>query len=124
MFEFSNGLKAQYIEVMYLDEVVARIDFEKSKLKRTNYLGGVGIDAALKNPLIYPMYDSSGKIREFLKERLITETRDNRSSLFPDWVKTSMDELYLTNGRDFDDFTWLRFMPIQKDKVFDDVKYW
>lgn len=87
MFEFSNGLMAQYIEVMYLDEVVARIDFEKGRLKRTNYIDGVGIDVALKNPLIYPMYDSSGKVREFLKERLITETRDNRSSLFPEGLR-------------------------------------
>ena len=43
MFEFSNGLVAQYIEVMYLDEVVARIDFEKGRFNRTNLLEGVGI---------------------------------------------------------------------------------
>ena len=120
---FSNGKTADYIDVMYRDEVVARIDFVDGKFRRTNYLIGTDLGVLLKNPLVPKIYDSSDKVQEFLRSRLFAEERANRGSLFPDWVITYLDELFLTNGRDSDDKTWLRFMPVQAKRTFNDVRY-
>lgn len=123
VMSFSNGKTADYIDVMYRDEVVARINFVNGKFRRTNYLIGDGLGVLLRNPLLPKIYDSSDKVQEFLRSRLFAEERANRGSLFPDWVITYLDELFLTNGRDSDDKTWLRFMPVQEKRTFNDVSY-
>lgn len=120
---FSNGKTADYIDVMYRDEVVARINSVNGKFRRTNYLIGDSLGVLLRNPLLPKLYDNSDKVQEFLRSRLFAEERANRGSLFPEWVKTPLDELFLTNGRDSDDKTWLRFMPSQEGRTFNDVSY-
>lgn len=120
---FSNGEVADYIEVMHRDEVVARIDFVKGKFRRTNYLVGTDLGVLLKNPLLPKMYDKTDKVREFLRRRLSADEGVNRGSSYPEWVVTPLDKLFVTNGRDSDDKTWLRFMPVQEKRTFDDVSY-
>ena len=120
---FSNGEVADYIEVMHRDEVVARIDFVKGKFKRTNYLSGTDLGVLLKNPLLPKMYDKTGKVREFLRRRLSADEGVNRGCSYPEWVVTPLDKLFVNNGRDSDDKTWLRFMPVQGKRTFDDVSY-
>lgn len=120
---FSNGEVADYIEVMHRDEVVARIDFVKGKFRRTNYLIGTDLEVLLRNPLLPKMYDKTGKVREFLRRRLSADEGVNRGRSYPEWVVTPLDKLFVTNGRDSDDKTWLRFMPVQEKQTFGDVSY-
>lgn len=120
---FSNGEVADYIEVMNRDEVVARIDFVKGKFKRTNYLVGTDLEVLLKNPLSSKVYDKAGKVKDFLRSRLSANEGVNRGSYYPEWVVTPLDKLFVTNGRDIDDKTWLRFMPVQENITFNDVSY-
>lgn len=120
---FSNGETADYIDVMYRDEVVSRIDFVKGKFRRTNYLTGTDLGVLLRNPLLPKMYDKTNKVREFLRRRLSADEGVNRGRSYPKWVVTPLDKLFVTNGRDSDDKTWLRFMPVQEKQTFDDVSY-
>ncbi len=120
---FSNGKVADYIEVMHRDEIVARLDFVKGKFRRTNYLVGTDLEVLLKNPLSSKVYDKSGKVKEFLRSRLSANEGVNRGSYYPEWVVTPLDKLFVTNGRDTDDKTWLRFMPVQENITFNDVSY-
>lgn len=119
MLHFSNGETAEYIDVMYCDSVVARIDYNKGKFSRINYLEGSTVHDFIRNPLVMGFYNNSREVEGFLNERRIAEGRMFREMLFPDWVKTPLDELFLTNGRDFDDDTWLRFMPTQAHLTYD-----
>ena len=120
---FSNGKVADCIEVMHRDEIVARLDFVKGKFRRTNYLVGTDLEVLLKNPLSSKVYDKSGKVKEFLRSRLSANEGVNRGSYYPEWVVTPLDKLFVTNGRDTDDKTWLRFMPVQENITFNDVSY-
>lgn len=120
---FSNGKVADYIEVMHRDEIVARLDFVKGKFRRTNYLVGTDLEVLLKNPLSSKVYAKSGKVKEFLRSRLSANEGVNRGSYYPAWVVTPLDKLFVTNGRDTDDKTWLRFMPVQENITFNDVSY-
>lgn len=120
---FSNGKIAEYIDVMHRDEVVARIDFVKGKFKRTNYLVGTDLEVLLKNPLLSKVYDKSGKVKDFLRSRLSAGEGVNGGSSYQEWVVTPLDKLFVTNGRDIDDKTWLRFMPVQENITFNDVSY-
>ena len=65
MFQFSNGETAEYIDVMYCDSVVARIDYNKGKFSRTNYLEGSTVHDFIRNPLVMGFYNDSREVRVF-----------------------------------------------------------
>lgn len=98
MFSLSNGVEFRTITIWYEDTKLGIIENTPNGYKFTK------LNKEMAHPAEFyfqPLTDNSthDEIVNYMKEQLTyTPLRDRRHTLFPAWVSTLLDEIYVTRG--------------------------
>lgn len=111
-----NGEIVEKIEILNGDEVACIIDVNTKDWGQINKVTNF-----IENPLYLGEYNTKDKFMSFIETRVVDKRRQNRVALYPEWAKTTLDEVYYSNGCSLDDYLWIKFYPRDKYKKFKDV---
>lgn len=111
-----NGDIIERIEILNGDDVACIIDVSTKDWGQINK-----VDNFIENPLYLGDSTTKNKFMSFIETRVIDKSRQNRVALYPEWAKTTLDEVYYSNGFSLDDYLWVKFYPRDLNKKFKDV---
>lgn len=112
----SKGLEFKRVDIMFFDEIVATITDDNGTLSKVDFLTGWQ-----NSPFVGGEY-ASDELKEFILSRRITLSRFRRPDNYPETVITPFDEIFYQRGTNADDQFWYRFMPLDNEVHYDQVK--